>query len=149
MKARIILIGLTTAFALNACKKAETQRDIQERIGASMLQSARKELKAKNFDAARDTIMALRRDHELAIDARRRGILLLDSIEMMAAEDSLYQLNMKANEQNMAYFDDPSAPLFLDSATYVNEHERLDMKVEFFKRKLQEDWKKQTGRLAN
>lgn len=148
MKTKNIFIATLAllAFTITACKEAETQRDIEERIGNKMLKSARQELKAKNFDAARDTIMALRKQHQLAIDARRRGILLLDSIEMLAADDSLVKLNQKANEQNMAFLDDPTAPLFLDSATYVDEHERLYMKVEFFKRKLQEDWKKQTGR---
>lgn len=82
-----------------------------------MLSEARAALQAKDYNAARDTIMSLRKRFPTAIEARKQGILLLDSVELFAAEDSLAQA---------------------DSA----EWERLDVKAKFFRRKLQEDFKR-------
>ena len=82
-----------------------------------MLSEARAALQAKDYNAARDTIMSLRKRFPTAIEARKQGILLLDSVELFAAEDSL---------------------AMADSA----EWERLDVKAKFFRRKLQEDFKR-------
>lgn len=90
-----------------------------ETAASSMLESARKHLQDERYDAARDSIMSMRKQHPTAIEARRQGILLLDSIEMLAAKDSLC------------------------SAT-GEEWKRLSMKVQFFERKLKEDIKKQS-----
>lgn len=88
-----------------------------EQEGARMVQEARTALQQKKYDTARDTIMALRKRYPTAIEARKQAILLLDSVEMFAAEDSLAHA---------------------DSA----EWERLDVKAKFFRRKLQEDLKR-------
>lgn len=88
-----------------------------EEEGARMLSEARAALQAKDYNAARDTIMSLRKRFPTAIEARKQGILLLDSVELFAAEDSLAKA---------------------DSA----EWERLDVKAKFFRRKLQEDVKR-------
>lgn len=129
---------------LTACtNKPQEKRSADEIEGARVLADARKELQAKRYDAARDSIVSLRQNHPLAFDARKQGILLLDSIELLAARDSFDALNVRAQQQYMASLDNPDAPLQLDSATYVDEHERLDMKVQFFERKLKEDWKSQ------
>ena len=82
-----------------------------------MLSEARAALQAKDYNAARDTIMSLRKRFPTAIEARKQGILLLDSVELFAAEDSL----AKADR---------------------GEWERLDVKAKFFRRKLQEDFKR-------
>lgn len=135
-----ILPILAAALCMASC--SSSQREIDEREGARVLADARKEWKANHFDAARDSIMSLRKNHPLAIEARKQGILLLDSIELYAAADSLRVLNERAQHQNALLLDNPNAPLELDSATYVDEHERLDVKVQFFERKLKEDQKK-------
>ncbi len=88
-----------------------------EAEGAQMLKEARQALSVKQYNAARDTILSLRKRFPTAIEARKQAILLLDSVEMMAAADSLQTA---------------------DSA----EWERLDIKMKFFQRKLQEDLKK-------
>jgi hypothetical protein len=59
----------------------------------------------------------MRRRYPTALQARAQGILLLDSIEMLAARDSM------------------------GSAT-GEEWKRLSVKAQFFERKLQEDIKK-------
>lgn len=90
--------------------------DNAEEQGARMLRQSREALARKCYDEARDTIMALRRRYPTAIEARRQAILLLDSVEMEAALDSLTRA---------------------DSTDW----ERLDVKAKFFARKLQEDLK--------
>ncbi len=128
----------------SACTNKPQQRQSADEVaGIRVLAAARNELKAKHYDAARDSVMSLREHHPLAMEARKQGILLLDSIELLAARDSFDALNRLAQQQYMLSLDNPDAPLQLDSATYVDEHERLDMKVQFFERKLEEDWKSQ------
>ncbi len=83
-----------------------------------MLQKSRQHLADERYDAARDSILSMRRLYPTAVQARAQGILLLDSIEMLAARDSM------------------------GSAT-GEEWKRLSVKAQFFERKLQEDRKKQ------
>lgn len=82
-----------------------------------LLQQSRLYLKGGQYDAARDSILSLRRRFPAAIQTRQRALLLLDSVEMAAARDSM------------------------GSAT-GEEWKRLSMKTQFYERKLQEDKKK-------
>jgi hypothetical protein len=84
---------------------------------ASMLSDARTALCHKRFSEARDSIFSLRQKYPTAIKARKQAILLLDSIEMAAAADSLQYVQGE-------------------------EWERLHIKQQFFERKLLEDKKK-------
>lgn len=84
---------------------------------ARMLSDARFALKYGHYSEARDFILFLRQKYPTAIEARKQAILLLDSIEMTAAADSL------KNAQG-------------------EEWERLHIKQQFFERKLLEDKKK-------
>lgn len=106
------IITATLSAVLMACTGNGSDAD-----AARMLQDARTALGHKRYAAARDTILAMRRRHPEAIEARRRAILLLDSVELSAAADSMR------------------------GATGA-EWERLDVKRQFFERKLQEDKKK-------
>lgn len=130
-------IYIVTCLALASCSSGKqgtdahgkgepTRREIDECAGAKQLAEAREACLAGHYDAARDSILALRRDHKLAINARKQGILLLDSIEMFAALDTLAILE--------------SNPL--STREYVDEHERIYIKAKFFERKLEEDKKK-------
>lgn len=110
MKRYTILIF--AAALLLAC----TEETPEERA-ANMLREARYALHHHLYDEARDTIYSLRRNCPTAIEARRQAILLLDSIEMNAAADSLKLVTGK-------------------------EWERLNVKKQFYERKLQEDMKK-------
>jgi hypothetical protein len=104
---------LKVAFAalfLSAC----ASKPDPEMEGQRMLDEARRELSQKNFAAARDTIMMLRLRCPKALYARRQALVLLDSIELQGAADSLSRANGE-------------------------EWERLDVKHKFFQRKLQED----------
>ena len=60
--------------------------------GEAMLREARQLYAEARYDAARDTILSLRRRFPMALDARRQAILLMDSIELQLAEgDTLKQ----------------------------------------------------------
>ncbi|MBP3712107.1 MAG: hypothetical protein IJ537_05885 [Bacteroidaceae bacterium] len=107
------LIPILTAFLLLAC----SEKTPEERA-AIMLNEARYALHHHLYSEARDTILSLRRNCPTAIEARRQAILLLDSIEMNAAADSLKLVTGE-------------------------EWERLNVKRQFFERKLQEDIRKQ------
>ena len=96
---------------LSACASNE------EREAQQMLQQARSALRHRLYSEARDSILSLRKKHPTAINARKQGIILLDSIELQAAADSLTKAE-------------------------GNEWERLDVKRKFYERKLQEDQKR-------
>ncbi len=100
-----LMLGTTM---LTSCDSGEEEKAQQ------MLQEARTALRHRQYSEARDSIFSLRKKHPTAIDARRQGILLLDSIELQAASDSL---NKAEGE----------------------EWERLSVKKKFYERKLQED----------
>lgn len=84
---------------------------------AAMLEKSRMHLQDGRYDAARDSILSMRQKYPTALESRAQGILLLDSIEMIAAQDSL------------------------GNAT-GEEWKRLSIKAQFFGRKLKEDKKK-------
>lgn len=107
-----ILLSLLAVGLLSACTK-----ETPDERAANMLRDARYALHHHLYDEARDTILSLRRNCPTAIEARRQAILLLDSIEMNAAADSLKLVTGK-------------------------EWERLNVKKQFYERKLQEDLKK-------
>lgn len=75
---------------------------------------AHQHLSEGRYDAARDSILSLRRRFPTAIETRSKALLLLDSVEMTAAKDSM------------------------GSAT-GEEWKRLSVKAQFYERKLQED----------
>ena len=82
-----------------------------------MLDDARFALKYGHYAEARNLILSMRQKYPTAIPVRKQAILLLDSIEMTAAADSM------KNAQG-------------------EEWERLHVKQQFFERKLLEDKKK-------
>ena len=109
-----------------ACGKSESE--MAQEAGARVLADARQAFVSGRYSEARDSIMALRERYPLALQARNEAIVLLDSIELAAAEDSLrnFRGDSKKNRN-----------------TLVPEQERLSVKVKFYKRKLKEDLAKQ------
>ena len=112
---------------LVGCKDARQEaRDTQAAQGSVLLSEARTLCQAGRYDAARDTIQSLRRTCPLAIEARKQAILLMDSVEMLAAQDSLATLPERMGTA---------------LAGYAAEYERLSLKAQFFQRKLEHDKK--------
>ena len=108
MKPNRIILAAFAALSLASCKE-DVEKNAQK-----MLDDARFALRHGHYTEARDSILSLRAKYPTAIEARKQGILLLDSIELKAAQDSL------------------------KNAT-GEEWKRLDMKAKFFERKLRED----------
>ena len=110
---KCFLLPLCALCLLAACNR---QSSI-DKAAFRMLGDARFALRHGHYAEARDTILSLRRQYPTALEARKQGILLLDSIELIGARDSLQ---------------------YAEGA----EWERLQIKVQFFERKLMEDKKK-------
>ena len=110
MKHILPLIAIICASCASSPINPETE-------ASAMLKKSRQHLQDGRYDAARDSILSMREKYPTALKSRAQGILLLDSIEMLAARDSM------------------------GSAT-GEEWKRLSIKAQFFERKLQEDMKK-------
>ena len=81
------ILWFVPLFMLSCSKPAN-----DEVQGAKMLREARALYADGHYDAARDSILSLRQHFPMALEARRQAILLLDSIELAAAEgDTLKQ----------------------------------------------------------
>ena len=107
-----LLLSILVLLLLCACGG----NDVNEKA-AQMLSDARTAYFHKRYAEARDSILSLRQKYPTAIEARKQAILLLDSVEMSAAADSLQYVQGE-------------------------EWERLHIKQQFFERKLLEDKKK-------
>lgn len=113
------------------------------------LDEARQLMSRKQFAAARDTIMSLRRQHPTALNVRRAAILTLDSVELMETRDSIarYEQRLKAAQQafeqmapringrtNEAYY--TQQRLLFDMRNHFDE---LCAKAKFYVRKIDID----------
>lgn len=86
MKPTVALAALFCVLVLTGCER----KPDDEQQGQQMLTQARYAYIEHDYDAARDTILSLRRRFPMALEARRQAILLMDSIELMDAQgDSL------------------------------------------------------------
>lgn len=106
----------TCLLAALACLVSCNKKSPDEEANMILLKS-RQHLEEGQYDAARDSILSLRKRYPAAVQTRAKALLLLDSVEMAAARDSL------------------------DSTT-GEEWKRLSVKTQFYERKLQEDKKK-------
>ena len=107
---RHITLSIITLLALAACSGKP-----QDNAARDMMLNARQLLAQRKFQAAEDTILAMRQRYPNAIDVRREALLLLDSIRMEGALDSL------------------------TFAATPDEQDRLRMKAEYNKRRLTRD----------
>ncbi len=65
---------------------------VEEKAG-QMLSQARQLLQQKCYAAARDTVEAMRLTYPTAFESRAAGIVVMDSIELCEAQDSLAAVN--------------------------------------------------------
>ncbi|MBQ9285280.1 MAG: hypothetical protein IJ209_03215 [Bacteroidaceae bacterium] len=85
---------------LSSCKSAEEATDIQ---AAMQLDEARQLMEQKNYAAARDSILSLRRQHPTALTVRRAAILTLDSVELMETRDSIARYAQRLKAEQLAF----------------------------------------------
>lgn len=137
-------------FCLLAAACSSEKKD-PNREAAPMLESARVLMNGKNYQAAKDSVLSLRKKYPTAFEARRQGILVMDSIELLQARDSLALLdsifqieNRKLEEisrqnnrgQNSPYYDQKNKVFYLRQSM-----DEMGAKVKFFLRKIEEDQK--------
>ena len=65
------------------------QEDKEEEYAGRMLNAARTLMTEGNYVAAKDSILAMRETFPTAFKARATGIIVMDSIELLAAQDTL------------------------------------------------------------
>lgn len=117
MKKKYMMLLLATA-VICGCGNRDDDTQLK---AARMLGQSRELLAQGKYDAARDTLLSMRVQCPTAVEARAQGILLLDSIELLAAIDSLKEAEGEQWKQ-------------------------LDVKREFFERKLDIDKRKHQSR---
>ncbi len=91
----IITCVVLTLFA-TSCRQS---KDNPEQAARPLLNAARTEMTKKNYQAARDSIIRLRTSFPTAFQSRTAAILLMDSIELSEAKDSLTILDALLQEE--------------------------------------------------
>ena len=127
MKTKHLLLFLL--LALTACKKQNEEtahfseaRAEMEAQGSQSLCAARALLAEGNFTAARDTLIQMRENYPLALNAREEGILLMDSIDLGEAEMLLNNVDKQLHTTGL--------PASLHDSLQ-NDFEELHQKVKF------------------
>lgn len=121
-------------------------------IGAQhILSSARILMAQKNYLAAKDSILEMRKKFPKAFNARTEGIIVMDSIELLQAQDSLAIIDSllrteKAYLNTMPKRTERGTNLeFYKQRTkvfYIEQHfDELCAKVKFYLRKIEIDEK--------
>ena len=145
MKLSIIAL-LTLLLVLVAC---QSQSDAAEDAAAVMLDDARVLLAAKQYAAARDTILLLRQKYPTALQARRAAIVTLDSVELLQTRDSLacYEVQLHAAKEGFKQMA-PRVDGQTNEAYYAQQRRVMQMeqhfdelcaKVKFYVRKIDID----------
>lgn len=120
------VIGVMACLLLCGCE----QKNETEAKGFELLGKARKELAAKNYDAAKKQIEIMRDSVPLALNAREAGILLMDSIDLGRAQEQLRVVDSLIQEKAEA-----ASPKDSLNKAFSKSCEE----VKFFLRKLQHD----------
>lgn len=116
-----------------------------------MLHQARVLLQQKDYAAARDTVEAMRRTCPKAFKARTAGIVVMDSIELCEAQDTLALLDarLQAEQQQLAALQNlankgrnPDYYNQKNKVFYLRQHvDEICAKVKFYLRKIEIDSK--------
>lgn len=125
---------LLSLLLLSSCRsnssKGSARRQQDEALARPYLDQARTALRAKEFAAAKEQIRLLRHHCRYALEAREEGIVLLDSIELLAAQhqlqrtDSLLQIAQEQTPQK---------------AQLRQAFEEQCRQIKFYQRKLRHD----------
>lgn len=123
-----LLIALTSCSFFSSKSEKPDYSENRARMEAKaqkMLSSARAQLARSQCSQAKATIEKMRKDCYLALDARKAGILLMDSVDLQLARNELAMvdslLRAKTDRVSQADFDEACR------------------KVQFYERKIQYD----------
>ncbi len=145
-----IAIAASCALSFVACKTAQEASEEEAHL---MLHQARELLADGHFNAARDTIFALRKQYPTALETRRAAILTLDSVELLETRDSLrrYELSLQAAREGFKLMqprvNGKTNELYYQQQRRVFEMEQhfdeLCAKAKFYVRKIDIDQREQ------
>lgn len=143
---RHILHSILSAAVICACNGPSTDVEAEAH---DMLNTARQLMQTQQYHAAKDTILSMRVRYPKAFEARTEGIIVMDSIELLEAQDSLAILDstlireQKLLEELQASKDKSIDELRTQQNIKVfNLRQHLDemgAKVKFFLRKIEID----------
>ena len=115
------------------------QEDKEEEYAGRMLNAARTLMTEGNYVAAKDSILAMRETFPTAFKARATGIIVMDSIELLAAQDTLAIMDStlraeKRRGHNAEYYRQRTDVFHLKQ-----RFDELGAKVKFYLRKIEVD----------
>lgn len=155
MRPALYFILLT--LCLCACSIGNERID-PEKEAERLLNVARQLMVEAKYANAKDTILYIRKELPTALKARAAGIIVLDSIELLEAQDSLailYSvLQSEEDFMNRLEAENPNvrSAAFYKQRTkvfYQKQHlDEMNAKVKFFLRKIEIDKRKNTELLA-
>lgn len=93
---RNIITCVVVVLFATSCQQG---KDNPEQAALPLLNAARTEMIKKSYQAARDSIIRLRQSFPTAFQSRMAALLLMDSIELSAAKDSLTILDALVQEE--------------------------------------------------
>lgn len=140
---------LVSIFMFYGCMPQEADPETGAR---AMLNSARSLMANKDYEAAKDSILEMRSKFPKAFKARTEGIIVMDSIELLQAQDSLAfidsvlnaerqyfnTLQKRDNRGNNAEYYKQRTKVF-----YIEQHfDETCAKVKFYLRKIEIDQRK-------
>ena len=143
---RKTLYILLLPFAFLSCTNKEEEI---EREAGRMLDEARTLMAGKDYQAARDSILAMRQNFPTAFNARAAGIIVMDSIELLESQDSLAvmdtilqdekailaQLELEKRRGHNAEFYKQRTKVF----HLQQQFDEMEAKVKFYLRKIEVD----------
>lgn len=129
-----IFLGLT--ILLTAChsggSQASNRRRQAEEQARRFLSEARAHLQQRNFIKARQRIEEMRDSCRYALQAREEGIVLLDSVELLMAQQHLREIDEKWQAAQRQ-------PSKADAERLHQQFDETCRQVKFYQRKLQHD----------
>ncbi len=129
----LLLLFLLCFGCQEKTSKISVHRQNDEIAGAQALDNARRRLNARDYEGARRIIRTMRHTHPLALTARENGILLMDSIDLVAAREAILQAERSASADTAAH----------PAQRGGNNRQRMELyrRLRFFERKLQHDFR--------
>ncbi len=129
-----LLLSLLSSTSCQENRNAPShKRQADERKAQIYLRAARAALEQRAFEQAKTHIIDMRKSCRLALTARENGILIMDSIDLLAAQYRLQQIDSLM--QTTPYKDNTS-----DEAKALNQKfEAQCQEIKFYQRKLQHD----------
>ena len=143
---RKTLYALLLPILICSCSDKEAQTGAQ---AGRMVNDARTLMKEGDYPRAKDSILAMRRRFPTAFEARATGIIVLDSIELLAAQDTLAMMDstLRAEQDILRELEETKRrghnADFYRQRTHVfhlkQRFDEMEAKVRFYSRKIEVD----------